>query len=157
MRGLGIVVAAGLAVVSSSPVWADGELTFGDSHVYLLWEDANGFSDDVSKTEGPIAGKTDIGRSLQMVVDVIVKGEPNTSFEVPPVLKVAARSTAAGDPLLFEKSWEIRSIGDFGTAMRSFIVDHNCEGVTVDATVEVGGAVSDSWQKRLEIVCMDAS
>lgn len=150
-------LAAGLLLLWPLSAKADGPVTFAESHVFLLWEDANGFSDDVSKTEGPIQGITDVGRSLQMVVDVIVEGEPNTSFETPPVLSVEARSVGTGETVLFRKSWEIRGIGDFGTAMRSFIVDHDCDGVIVDARITVGGAVADTWTRRFEIVCTQDS
>lgn len=151
-----VLIAAALSAGACGVAAAAGDLTFGKSHVFLLWEDTGGFSDDMAEVDGPIAAVTKAGRSLQMVVDVIVEGEPNARFDPPAVLTVEARSTAAEAPVLFKKSWPIQTIGDFGTAMRTFVVDHACSGVTVSATVEGAGAVSDRWEKRFDIVCEEA-
>lgn len=147
-----LALAATLAAGTAGLASASG-LVFLKPHVVLLWEDAGGFSDDVAAVEGPIEAVTDAGRSLQMVVDLMIEGESDVVYEIAPVLKVVARSVAGERPVLFERSWPIEGIGEFGTTMRSFIVDHGCAGVSVVAEIEEAGTVVDRFERTYEIVC----
>lgn len=127
------------------------DLAFGRSKILLLFEDNGGFSDDVATRDGPVAAVSDDGRSLQLVVDLILDGMPNSTLDPAPVLAVTA--TGVGGSTLFEGAWPIPAIGDFGTTMRSFIVDHGCAPVTVAARIEAAGAVVDRWEKTVAITC----
>ena len=127
------------------------DLTFAKPHVVLLWEDAGGYSPDVSGLDGPIPARTDKGRSVQMVVDLMLDGEADHVFSVAPVLSV--RATGPTGAVLFERDWPIDSVGEFGSVMRSFIVDHGCAPVTVAAELSAAGAVADRFEQRFPIDC----
>ncbi|WP_075215579.1 hypothetical protein [Mongoliimonas terrestris] len=129
------------------------DLSFGRTKILLLWEDNGGFSDDVAGVDGPIAVITDDGRSLQLVVDLILDGIPNSTLDPAPDLAVTA--TGANGSTLFEGTWPIPAIGDFGTTMRSFIVDHGCAPVTVAARIEAAGAVVERWERTVAISCAE--
>ncbi|WP_181707426.1 hypothetical protein [Chthonobacter rhizosphaerae] len=144
-----VVAAVGLQAVDAD---AAADLRFGASKILLLFEDSGGVSDDVAKADRPVAANGPDGRSVQLVVDVIVEGEPNAEFQDPPTLYATARTRPEG-AVLFEKAWPIRSIGNFGTAMRSFIVDHGCAGLEVTARIEEAGQVIDTWSKTVDITC----
>lgn len=150
MRRAGLVLL--LALAGPGPAEA-ADLTFAKPHAFLLWEDAGGFSDDVSGAEGPIQAVTDKGRSVQMVIDLMLDGEANIVFEVAPVLRVVVRPAAGDRPPLVDKAWAIQGVGDFGTVMRSIIVDHDCAGFVVEASIEEAGQIAERYEKRFDVVC----
>ncbi len=138
-------------LMAGASVAGAAEVSLGKPHVFLIFEDSGGLSNELATVEGPVLAMTDKGRSLQMVVDVIVDGEPDALFFDPPRVEVTARGDR-GD-VLFQKTWPIGSIGDYGTTMRSFIVDHDCRPVTVEARLTAGGADAGRWEKRVAISC----
>lgn len=144
-----------MLMASAGPAMAADEATLGKSKVFLIFEGSGALSDDVSAATGPVEATTAEGRSSQLVVDLVVEADPETTFTAPPVLSLVARKSGGDGRVLAEKSWKITEVGDFGTVIRSAIVDHDCEGVSLEGTLaDSAGKPLGSWTTTLEIVCM---
>jgi len=124
---------------------------------YLIYEDNGRMSDDVTgMADQIIAQDRKNGQSVQIRVDVILRGTPNEIYESAPVLHVEARSSL-DDPTGSPSVYEEFPISFFATdtLVRSVIVNHECNGFDIEAWVMDGGIRVSNLKQSFSITCGD--
>jgi hypothetical protein len=107
---------------------------------FLIYEDTGDLSKNLAKTEDQIVANDEKGTSIQMLVDVVLSGKPNSLYENNPRLHVVARSNLDGPdaPALVDKVFYLTFIAAKGELVRTVVVDHGCNGFDLEAYVMDG-------------------
>ena len=84
-------------------------------------------------------------------------GPKNQTYENAPFLYVVVNSLTAnqGDPPMVDTGYPINFIGNTGQIVRSLVVEHNCNGFTIDAYTMVGDKKLSELKKTFNITCGD--
>ena len=124
---------------------------------FLIYEDTGDLSKNVAKQSDQIIANDEKGTGTQIIVDVIVTGPKNQTYENAPFLYVVVNSLTAnqGDPPMVDTGYPINFIGNTGQIVRSLVVEHNCNGFTIDAYTMVGDKKLSELKKTFNITCGD--
>ncbi|MDO6965728.1 hypothetical protein [Rhizobium alvei] len=121
---------------------------------YLIYEDTGELSKNLAKVDDQIVANDDKGTSVQMIVDVVLSGKPNQLYESNPVLRVSARSDLDDIGTLVEKDYPLVFFAK-DELVRTVVVDHACNGFTIDAAIIDGGNKVSELSKTFSITCGD--
>jgi hypothetical protein len=126
---------------------------------YLIWEESGELSKNVATEESQIvAVDREKGSSVQMLVDVVMTGTPDTyPTGEQPFLYVIVRNLGAqmGDPPMIDTGFPLSYVGRTGELVRSILVDHNCDGFELEAYVATGSERSSEIRKTFSLTCGD--
>lgn len=124
---------------------------------FLIYEDTGDLSKNLAKTEDQIVANDEKGTSIQMLIDVVLTGKPDTLYENNPQLHVVARSNMDGPdaPALVDKVFYLTYIAAKGELVRTVVVDHGCNGFDLEAYVMDGDKRTSEFKKSFSITCGD--
>jgi hypothetical protein len=124
---------------------------------YLINEDNGKMSKDVATQSDQIEANGPNGTGTQMIVDVWVKGGKNQLYENAPFLyiTVTGMDWKQGDPPMVDIGFPINYIGATGQTVRTLVVDHNCNGFTIEAYTMIGDKRVSELTKTFNITCGD--
>lgn len=154
VQGLSLACAAFLALTAAAGA-ADLKITAIND--YLVWEDTGKLSKNLADVTDQIVANGEDGSSVQMIVDVVVAGEPNSLHEETPVLVVTASRPEgySDEPALVEKRFPISFVGPTGRVYRSVVVDHDCNPFVLRAFLETGGRKGRAVTRDVGLTCGD--
>jgi hypothetical protein len=124
---------------------------------YLIYEDTGELSKNKAKVADQIVANDEKGTSVQMLMDVVLTGPANTTYETPLYLIVVAHALGdkTGDPAMIDTGYPITFIGATGEAVRTLVVEHECEGYEIEAYVMAGDKRVSELKQRFNITCGD--
>lgn len=155
LKSIGFVMALAPQAVPA----ADAETPVIDRvQALLIYEDTGKLSKDVSgDADHIVATDRKNGSSIQMLVNVVLKSEPDRLYENNPVLHVRATSVLSSDgsPKTVEDQFHITYVAETGQLVRSIVVDHGCEGFALEAYVTAGDKRTSEFRKSYSVFCGD--
>ena len=124
---------------------------------YLINEDDGKMSKNVASQADQIEANNQNGTGTQIIVDIFVKGTKNQLYENNPFLYVVVSKMSAkvGDPPMLDTGYPINFIGNLCQTVRTVVIEHNCEGFTIDAYTMVGDKKISVLSKTFNITCGD--
>lgn len=146
------------AVVWAVPALAEPTLDVDRVRGYLIYEDDGSLSKNFARRKDQIVANDENGSSVQMLMDIVVSGPENTVIDSGAYLYVwvVAADAQQGDRAMIDKGWPINYVGLKSETVRSIIIDHDCEGFTVNARVDLDqNTVGETFQKRFNMICGD--
>ena len=150
-----IVAMASLAVLPS--------MAFADSpkieklRAFLIYEDTGDMSKNVAAkadSGDTIIANGDKGQSIQMRVDIVMGGKANQLYENNPVLHVVVHSSDPGTAPIVNAEFPLAFMAK-DKLFRTVVVDHNCNGVNIDAYMMDGKNKTSELKKSFSITCGD--
>jgi hypothetical protein len=126
-------------------------------NAYLIYEDSGELSKNVAAkvdTGDTIVANGDKGQSVQMVIDIVMGGKANQLYENNPVLHVVVRGSDPGTSPLVNSEFPIAFMAKT-KLFRTVVVDHNCNGIDVDAYMTDGTKKTSEMKKSFSITCGD--
>jgi len=124
---------------------------------YLINEDDGKMSKNVATQSDQIEANNQNGTGTQIIVDIFVKGAKNQLYENNPFLYVVVSKMLAnvGDPPMLDTGFPINFIGNKGQTVRTVVIEHNCEGFTIEAYTMIGDKRVSELTKTFNITCGD--
>ena len=123
---------------------------------YLIWEGNGKLSKNIARRTDQVIANGEEGSSTQVLVDLVVAGGKNTVYEDSPLLLVWVTDPLdSSRPAFVDKGWSISYVGLTGETVRSIIVDHDCNPVTLHARIDAGDVIGREVTKELNITCGD--
>jgi hypothetical protein len=124
---------------------------------FLIYEDTGKLSKNLATQSDQIIANDKNGTSIQMLVDIVLSGPADQTFENAPMLHVIARGALddAGTPPIIDRSYPINYVATGGELVRSLVVDHNCNGFDLEASITLGNKVISDLKKTFSITCGD--
>lgn len=125
---------------------------------YLIYEDDGSLSNNVARRTDQIVANDKNGSSTQMLLDIVVSGPKNSVIDTCAFLYIwmTANGSQVGDRAMVDKGWPISYVGLKSEVVRSVIIDHECEGFTVNTRVDIDqNTLGKTLEKRFDITCGD--
>jgi len=121
---------------------------------YLIYEDSGDLSKGLAGGDDQIVANDEHGTSIQMIVDVVMSGKPDTLYENNPILHVVVHGSDPGTPPIVNAEFPLTFMAK-KTLVRTVVIDHNCNGVTIDAYMMDGKKKISEIKKSFSITCGD--
>jgi hypothetical protein len=121
---------------------------------YLIYEDTGKLSKSLAGGDDQIVANDEHGTSVQMVVDVVMSGKPDKLYENNPILHVVVHGSDPGTAPIVDAEFPLTFMAK-KTLVRTVVVDHNCNGVTIDAYMMDGKKKTSEIKKSFSITCGD--
>lgn len=157
MRAISCLLAA-LSFLWVLPVSAEQALKLDRVRGYLIYEDDGSLSKNVARRTDQIVANDENGSSTQMLLDIVVSGPKNSVVDTGAFLYVwvTADSSQVGDRAMVDKGWSISYIGLKSEVVRSVVIDHECEGITLNTRMDIDqNTLGKTLEKRFDITCGD--
>ena len=146
------------AVLIASQGLAAGPPTLKLDHFngYLINEANGKMSKNVATQTSQIEANTQEGTGTQIIIDIFVNGAKDQLYEKA-YLYVTVNDMFAktGDPPKLDTGFPINYIGAMGQTVRTVVVEHNCNGFTIDASTFIGDKRVSQLTKTFNITCGD--
>lgn len=123
-------------------------------NAYLIYEDSGERSKNVADQADQIIANGEKGQSVQMIVEIVMGGKAEQLYENAPVLHVVVHGSDPGTPPIVNAEFPISFMAG-NKLFRTVIVDHNCNGVDVDAFMMDGKDKTSEVKKSFSITCGD--
>jgi len=150
-----IVSAASLAMLPT--------LAFADApkiekfRAFLIYEDSGDMSKNVAAkadSGDTVVANGDKGQSIQMRLDIVMTGKANQLYENNPVLHVVVHGSDPGTPPIVNAEFPLAFMAK-DKLFRTVVVDHNCNGIKIDAYMMDGKKKVSEIRKSFSITCGD--
>lgn len=140
------------------PAFAETALDVDRYRGYLIYEDDGSLSKNVARRTDQIIANDENGSSVQMLLDIVVSGPKSSVIDSGAFLYVWVEAAGAqtGDRAMIDKGWPIGYVGLKSEVVRSIVVDHDCDGFTVNARLDPDeNTVGKTYSKQFNITCGD--
>lgn len=124
---------------------------------FLIYEDSGDMSRNIAakaNSGDTIIANDDKGQSVQMRVDIVMSGKANRLYENNPVLHVVVHGSDPGTAPIVSAEFPLAFMAR-DKLFRTVIVDHNCNGVSIDAYMIDGNKKTSEIRKSFSITCGD--
>jgi len=124
---------------------------------FLIYEDSGDTSKNMAAkadSGDTIVASDDKGQSIQMRVDIVMSGKANQLYENNPVLHVVVHGSDPGTPPIVNAEFPLTFMAK-DKLFRTMVVDHNCNGVNIDAYMMDGKKKTSELKKSFSITCGD--
>jgi hypothetical protein len=150
-------------IVSVASLAALPALAFADApkieklRAFLIYEDSGDMSKNVAAkadSGDTIVANDDKGQSIQMRVDIVMSGKANQLYENNPVLHVVVHGSDPGALPVVNTEFPLTFMAK-DKLFRTVVIDHNCNGVDIDAYMMDGKTKTSELKKSFSITCGD--
>ena len=121
---------------------------------YLIFEDSGDVTEDITDLPEQIVANDEHGQSVQMSIDIVLRGKAGQLYENNPVLHVVTRPSLPEAAEAINQSFPIAFMAK-ENLYRSVIVNHNCNGFEFEAYVTDGDRRVSEFRKNFSITCGD--
>lgn len=151
-----VIVSAASLVMLPSVAFADAP-KIEKLRAFLIYEDSGDMSKNVAAkadSGDTIVANGDKGQSIQMRVDIVMSGKANQLYENNPVLHVVVHGSDSGTPPIVNAEFPLAFMAK-DKLFRTVVIDHNCNGVNIDAYMMDGNKKTSEIKKSFSITCGD--